>query len=95
MAKENGKFDYNKDLDFIKCFKEANGNLDEMNKLFGKSDDGKGEKKSLSQASINQRRQKITKFYGIKLRVERQSKFIKADKEEARQLAMTMGFEVI
>jgi hypothetical protein len=91
----NGNYDYNKDLDFIKCFKEANGNLEMMNELFGKSEGGKGDKKALSQASINQRRQKITKFYGIKLRVQRQSKFIKADKEEARALAMTMGFEVI
>ena len=95
MASENGKFDYKKDLDFIKCFKEANGDLAEMNKLFGKSDKGKGEEKSVSQASINQRRQTITKFYGIKLRVERKSKFVKADKDEARQLARTMGCEVI
>ncbi len=95
MAKETAKFDYNKDLDFIKCFKEANGKLEIMNELFGKTENGKGDKKSVSQASINQRRQKITKFYGIKLRVQRESKFIKADKDEARELARTMGFEVI
>ncbi len=85
----------NKDLDSIKCFKEANGKLEIMNELFGKTENGKGDKKSVSQASINQRRQKITKFYGIKLRVQRESKFIKADKDEARELARTMGFEVI
>jgi hypothetical protein len=86
MANKAGKYEYEKDLDFIKAFGEANGNVEEMNKLFGRADT------PLSKASIAARRVKIKKEYGINLRMSRTSKFIKADRDEARNLAVTMGF---
>jgi hypothetical protein len=90
-----GKYDYYSDSDFIQCFGEANGDTDVMNQLFGRVADGDTqETRSVSEASISQRRQTIRKNYGIKLRKARQSKFKKADRDEARAMAMAMGFEV-
>jgi hypothetical protein len=86
MAAKQGKYDYYKDLDFIKAFGEANGDVEGMNKLFGRAEN------PLSKASIAARRVKIKKEYGISLRMTRTSKFEKADRDEARSLAATMGF---
>ena len=66
-----------------------------MNELFGKTPDGKDqESRSVSQASINQRRQTLRKVYGIKLRIQRETKFKRIDREQARAMALAMGYEV-
>ena len=94
-TEKTGKYDYYEDSDFIQCFGEANGDVDQMNQLFGRTPDGDSqETRSVSEASISQRRQTIRKVYGIKLRKARQSKFKKANRDEARAMAMAMGFEV-
>ena len=95
MAEKKGKYDYYQDGDFIKCFAEANGDVELMNELFGKTDNAKEqENRSVSKASIQQRRNTIRKVYGIKLRVARQSKFQRMEKDDARALARTLGFEI-
>ena len=94
-TKKTAKYDYYSDADFIQCFSETNGDTEEMNRLFGRDPNGDTiDTRNVSEASINQRRQRIRKVYGIKLRKARQSKFIKADRDEARAMAMAMGFEV-